>query len=251
MQALVGISILCHSLSHTTFLVVSRCTVKSFDPTTSTVTLVGRHSKADASPSSPQANAVSCLVALNDSTVVSASWNGQLMVWDLNNTTTDPLAVLDLPGKAFGMDVHTEGQVLVATAGRRICVVDCATPSSPKLVENRESSLKFQTRCIASFGARNGFAIGSVEGRVGVEFLSTSSGKKFAFKCHRVNDTVHPVNCIQFHPKFPDTFATGGCDGTVVLWDGGNKKKVSVWKEFSSCAIVRCKQQSHLSCCCS
>jgi cell cycle arrest protein BUB3 len=55
--------------------------------------------------------------------------------------------------------------------------------------------------------------------------------KKYAFKCHRVGDTVYPVNCINFHPKF-GTFATGGCDGTVVLWDGWNKKKLTSLPKF-------------------
>ena len=56
--------------------------------------------------------------------------------------------------------------------------------------------------------------------------------KKYAFKCHRVGDTVYPVNAIAFHPKY-GTFATGGCDGTVVTWDGLNKKKLVT---ISKCA---------------
>ena len=50
--------------------------------------------------------------------------------------------------------------------------------------------------------------------------------KKYAFKCHRVSDTIYPVNAIAFHPT-QGTFATGGADGTVVTWDGNNKKKLS------------------------
>lgn len=53
-----------------------------------------------------------------------------------------------------------------------------------------------------------------------------SGKKKYAFKCHRVNDTIYPVNSISFHPIL-GTFATGGADGTVVTWDGANKKKLS------------------------
>ncbi len=56
-------------------------------------------------------------------------------------------------------------------------------------------------------------------------------GKKYAFKCHRVNDTIYPVNAIAFHPIY-GTFATGGADGTVVTWDAANKKKLS--------AITKC-----------
>jgi cell cycle arrest protein BUB3 len=118
------------------------------------------------------------------------------------------------------------------------------------LLMDRESSLKYQTRCIKFFGDTNnityGIAVGSIEGRVAIEYMddmgihcpttTTTTGggvpqqqqqpKKYAFKCHRVNDTVYPVNTIAIHPIY-NTFATGGADGTVVTWDATNKKKLS------------------------
>jgi cell cycle arrest protein BUB3 len=99
----------------------------------------------------------------------------------------------------------------------------------------RESSLKFQTRCVKMFPDGAGFCIGSIEGRVGVEFLEDLGlppGARYAFKCHRVQDTVYPVNCITFHPRHTSTFATGGCDGTVVLWDCHHKKKLTALPAF-------------------
>ena len=62
-------------------------------------------------------------------------------------------------------------------------------------------------------------------------YISLSGKKKYAFKCHRINDTIYPVNAIAFHP-IHGTFATGGADGTVVTWDANNKKKL--------CSIVKC-----------
>ena len=53
------------------------------------------------------------------------------------------------------------------------------------------------------------------------------TGKKYAFKCHRVGETIYPVNAIALHPVH-GTLATGGADGTVVTWDAANKKKLSV-----------------------
>jgi WD40 repeat protein len=48
-------------------------------------------------------------------------------------------------------------------------------------------------------------------------------------QCHRRNeqgtDVVFPVNCIAYHPQF-GTFATGGGDGVVNIWDGNNKKRL-------------------------
>lgn len=42
---------------------------------------------------------------------------------------------------------------------------------------------------------------------------------------------MYPVNCIDFHPRF-GTFATGGCDGTVVTWDGQNRKRLTTLPKF-------------------
>lgn len=54
-----------------------------------------------------------------------------------------------------------------------------------------------------------GYAIGSVEGRIGVEYFDPSpeiQDKKYAFKCHRQNiedvDHVWPVNALAFHPVY-------------------------------------------------
>ena len=160
------------------------------------------------------------------------------------------------------MDASIDGtKIVVATSGRKNCFIDVRASSSllsasndnndkensssplsspiatAKMILERDSSLKYQTRCIKFFlPSPHGVAIGSIEGRVGIEYLtdigvpipssSSDNNKKYAFKCHRVNDTIYPVNDIAFHPIY-GTFATGGADGTVVTWDGNNKKKIS------------------------
>jgi hypothetical protein len=56
-----------------------------------------------------------------------------------------------------------------------------------------------------------GYANGSVEGRIAVEYFSASQeDKKYAFKCHRqtIDDVDHvwPVNALAFHPMFVSLF---------------------------------------------
>jgi cell cycle arrest protein BUB3 len=55
------------------------------------------------------------------------------------------------------------------------------------------------------------------------------NARRYAFKCHRAKvdgkDTIYPINAVAFHPKF-GTFATGGCDGFVNIWDGAMKKRL-------------------------
>jgi WD40 repeat protein len=103
--------------------------------------------------------------------LASAGWDGQFHLWDVR-TTSGPVATVDLPGKAFSMDYDVNHhRVVVATAGRRTCFLDVRGGASSKIALERESSLKYQTRCIRFFPKGDGVALGSIEGRVGIEFL--------------------------------------------------------------------------------
>ncbi|CAB4484015.1 mitotic checkpoint protein BUB3-like [Rhizophagus irregularis DAOM 181602=DAOM 197198] len=85
---------------------------------------------------------------------------------------------------------------------------------------------------------RQGYASSSIEGRVAVEFFDPSpeaQARKYAFKCHRKVidgvDTVYPVNALAFHPTH-GTFASGGADGMVNIWDGFNKKRLRQYPQY-------------------
>jgi len=74
-------------------------------------------------------------------------------------------------------------------------------------------------------------------GRVAVEYLDPKPDvqkKKYAFKCHRVKEDgiekIYPVNAIAFHDIY-STFATGGSDGFVYVWDGFNKKRLCQFRK--------------------
>ncbi|KAK3193020.1 hypothetical protein Dsin_024330 [Dipteronia sinensis] len=127
-------------------------------------------------------------------------------------------------------------RLVVATAGRHVNVYDLRNMSQPE--QRRESSLKYQTRCVRCYPNGTGYALSSVEGRVAMEFFDlseASQAKKYAFKCHRKSeagrDIVYPVNAIAFHPVY-GTFATGGCDGFVNVWDGNNKKRLYQYSKY-------------------
>jgi cell cycle arrest protein BUB3 len=127
-------------------------------------------------------------------------------------------------------------RLVVATAGRHVNIYDLRNMSQPE--QRRESSLKYQTRCVRCYPNGTGYALSSVEGRVAMEFFDLSEAaqaKKYAFKCHRKSeagrDIVYPVNSIAFHPIY-GTFATGGCDGFVNIWDGNNKKRLYQYSKY-------------------
>ncbi|KAI9831717.1 MAG: hypothetical protein M1826_003048 [Phylliscum demangeonii] len=143
------------------------------------------------------------------------------------------------------------------------------SPSPPITLEPwqvRESSLKFMTRCVACMpggggggdghsgagaGAGAGYASGSIEGRIAVEWFDASAAsqaRKYAFKCHRQTqtpleaeaadgdpepvDVVYPVHALAFHPVHDGSFASGGGDGVVALWDGVAKRRIRQYQRY-------------------
>nr|CAD7571856.1 unnamed protein product [Timema californicum] len=91
-----------------------------------------------------------------------------------------------------------------------------------------------------------GYVLSSIEGRVAVEYLDTSAEvqkKKYAFKCHRTKEggieNIYPVNAISFHSGY-NTFATGGSDGYVNIWDGFNKKRLCQFHRYSASIASLC-----------
>ncbi|XP_026675687.1 U11/U12 small nuclear ribonucleoprotein 48 kDa protein-like, partial [Diaphorina citri] len=127
---------------------------------------------------------------------------------------------------------------VVGTAGRKVCIWDLRNMGY--IMQRRESSLKFQTRCIKCFPNKQGYVLSSIEGRAAVEYLDTGpemQKMKYAFKCHRIKEDgiekIYPVNAISFHQEY-NTFATGGSDGYVNIWDGFNKKRLCQFHRYDT-----------------
>jgi cell cycle arrest protein BUB3 len=109
--------------------------------------------------------------------------------------------------------------------------------------QKRESSLKFMTRAVACMPNDAGYASSSIEGRVAVEWFDPSpesQARKYAFKCHRQPapegdgiDIVYPVNTLAFNPVH-GTFASGGGDGVVALWDAVAKRRIRQYQKYPS-----------------
>lgn len=153
--------------------------------------------------------------------VVSGGWDRKLKFWDQRQP--QPAGVFELPERVYSLDVR-DNLLVVATAGRHIIAYDCS--GQPREHSRRESPLKYQSRCVSCFPDSTGFAVGSIEGRVGIHYLQKVAGKEsFAFKCHRQDSNVYAVNAIAFHQGH-GTFATVGGDGVVNFWDKDNKQRL-------------------------
>ncbi|RKF66820.1 Mitotic checkpoint protein BUB3.2 [Golovinomyces cichoracearum] len=184
------------------------------------------------------------------SLLFSASWDSTLQIYDLENLNRDATKI-NLPAKPHSMSVTTT-KLVVAMASRLVHIYEISTiksaladaDSSTSEIEpwqQRESSLKFMTRSVACMPSDAGYACSSIEGRIAVEWFDPSvdsQARKYAFKCHRQADSegngidiVYPVNAVEFHPIF-GTFASGGGDGIVALWDAEAKRRIRQYQKY-------------------
>lgn len=165
--------------------------------------------------------------------VVTGSWDGKMKVWDERQSAA-LVSTCDLPGKVFTQGL-SKTRVVVGCSGRAVHIFDLRKlRPAGEAEEKRTSSLKHQTRVIRCSPDGLGYVMGSVEGRVALEYFDQSPAaplKKFAFKCHRDKGVIYPVNAISFNPVY-GTFATGGCDGFVNVWDGANKKRLCQFEKY-------------------
>ena len=164
--------------------------------------------------------------------LVSGSWDKTVKYWDVRTPSGQAQASVAVSDRVYAMDL--KGPVLVvATADKKLTVFDLRKPTVPFRAPF-ESPLKFQSRCVSIFPNQEGFAVGSIEGRVGIQhLLDKDKERNFAFKCHREEANVYSVNCIHFHAQF-GTFATVGSDGTYVFWDKDSKQRLKLFHKMQN-----------------
>jgi len=210
--------------------------------------------------------AVRCVMWCGDASVrlaASGAWDGAVRLWDPQASSgggARPAASFQLPSdaehgqsKVFAMALLGGGagasesapRLVVGTSWRQILTFDLRKLGAGPLT-TVDSPLKHQTRSIEASPAGDFLAIGCTEGRVAIEYTAAeSASKSYAFKCHRrkepanagaapgaeAAETSFPVHAIAFHPVH-GTFATGGGDKQVALWDGAGRKRLALVGPF-------------------
>jgi len=174
--------------------------------------------------------------------IFTGSWDRTLRAWDPRQPG-GAAATVQLGAKVFALDVGTQ-HIVVGGSDRHIHVLDVRQLGAP--AEKRESSLKHQVRSVKVGVDQRSYASASVEGRCALEYfdLEENARSRYAFKCHRVKDAaggevVHPVNALAYHPQH-GTFATGGSDGGVCVWDGYAKKRLWRLNPFDTSVSSLC-----------
>lgn len=169
--------------------------------------------------------------------LVTASWDKTLKYWDLKSS--QPIGTVQLPERCQAMDLKGD-LLVVACAERNISIININQPLT--IFKNMPSPLKWQTRSVSCFHDGSGFAIGSIEGRVHLEWLDEKRKPecRFAFRCHREDDArsrqttkAYSVNSISFHPTL-GTFVTAGSDGLMHFWDKDSKQRLESTPAFGT-----------------
>ena len=158
--------------------------------------------------------------------LLSGSWDQSIKLWD-TRVEQNLVSSFGLGHKVFSLDV-SGSRVLVGQSERLISLLDLRylkvqdkTSFDKKedrtaILEERKSPLKYLTRQVKLMTSMKGqsspgFAISSIEGRIGIEYFqndgnhSSSVKNKYCFKCHRVKtdeeEFVYPVHTLDFHPR--------------------------------------------------
>jgi len=169
--------------------------------------------------------------APNYTALMTGSWDKTLKFWDTRSP--NPIMSIDCGERVYCADVEYP-MAVVGTAGRGIIIY--TLEGQPKEFKRIDPPLKYQHRCISIFrdkkGSPTGFALGSVEGRVAIQYVNAQNPKdNFTFKCHRSNGVtngyqdIYAVNDIAFHPQH-GTLATVGSDGRYSFWDKDARTKL-------------------------
>lgn len=240
--------------------------IREIDLETSSTTTNGGNNTRPNRVISTHQDAVKCVhYSTQYDILITGSWDRSVILQDprlfsssksFASTSTSNLVLPNLPSKVYSLDT-SENKLVVAMGNRKIWIWDLRKLNEvvqkvnefhlnnshagsvgehglvpPPPLQERESSLKFMTRSIKCMPNGQGYTSTSIEGRVAVEFFDPSpeiQSKKYAFKCHRQTiekvDTIYPVNALAFHPQF-GTFATGGGDSMVSIWDSAAKKRL-------------------------
>ncbi|KAK4617642.1 Mitotic checkpoint protein [Fulvia fulva] len=199
--------------------------------------------------------------------LLSTSWDGTLHIHEPpQNGAAGRYVSVELPAKPFALSLTTDRAVVVM-AERKVHVYDLQALSAlvPRAGDTtgeqqaiavtpwqtRDSNLKFMARDLACMPSGEGFAASSIEGRVSVEWFDPVQNENaYAFKCHREKttvkteegedkplDVIYPVNAIAFHPEH-GSFATGGGDGVVALWDAKTKRRIRQYPKLPASVLA-------------
>ncbi|KAI5678958.1 hypothetical protein M9H77_09908 [Catharanthus roseus] len=160
------------------------------------------------------------------SLLVTAGWDKKIKFWDARSTSSVG-CLNNLIEEAESMSVS--GFHLMIAVGTSVQTHDLRILRS---VQTKESFMDVRIKCLSPIIDSAGFAVGSFDGRVALEYFSQSnSGNRgYAFRCHprgkEGRQHLVTVNDIIFNPAISGIFVTGDNEGYATAWDARSKKRL-------------------------
>ncbi|XP_027097599.1 mitotic checkpoint protein BUB3.3 [Coffea arabica] len=188
--------------------------LRRYDLNSGDVDRIGSHDEA------------TCVEYSNETSLaITAGWDKKIKFWD-TRLVKSLQCLENLGGEVESMSL-SEFHLMIAV-GTSVSTYDLRKLS--KLDQAKESFMDVQIKCVRP--GFEGFAVGSFDGRVALEYVNDSNSKsgRYAFRCHpKKKDGRHhivPVNDIAFNPRLPTIFVTGDNEGYASTWDAQSKKRL-------------------------
>ncbi|OHT06580.1 Mitotic checkpoint protein bub3 [Tritrichomonas foetus] len=163
--------------------------------------------------------------------LLSASWDQTLGMWDYRQSQDESLiGKLEFNEKIMFANACSENRIVAYGHRNTVFVVDMRNPDK---IERRVSSLGKQIRSFSiSKPETFGWAIGSIDGRIAIEYFGDlkHQAQRFSFSCNRHTENgktiVYPVSSLCFHPT-TGILTSSSSHGNIYFWDIENKRKLT------------------------
>ncbi|CAH9083142.1 unnamed protein product [Cuscuta epithymum] len=154
--------------------------------------------------------------------LITAGWDRNILFWDAR-TAKSVGCLNNLTSEAESMTLSDSS--LMVAIDSSVIIYDLRTLR--KLVHRKDVKIK----CVRNILSSEGFVVGSVDGRVALEYICESDmDKGYAFRCYPKGTDGRryavAVNDIAFSPLSSGSFVTGDNEGYVIIWDAWHKKRL-------------------------
>lgn len=141
---------------------------------------------------------------------------------------------------------------MIGFAGEKLSWIDLTQLQNIKQVNYVDSPLGLHSRltCLSLFPNRDGFGIGSIDGRGHMSNLTQRFEMKsiMTFKAHKVEENINgrnhsfffPVNALQFNGRNNFFMMTAGGEGQMIFWDYREKNKIKTF-QFNHTPVTTAK----------
>ncbi|KAG7586407.1 WD40 repeat [Arabidopsis thaliana x Arabidopsis arenosa] len=199
--------------------------IRRYDLNAGTVDTIGRHDDI----------ATSIVYSYEKGEVISTGFDEKIKFWDTRQR--ESLVFSTDAGGAVGC-VTVSGNNLVVCVDASMHIYDLR--NLDEAFQSYSSQVEVPIRCITSVPYSRGYAVGSVDGQVAVDFPDTSCSNeiKYSFRCHpkcrngRLDGVC--INAIEFSPCGSGTFVTGDNEGYVISWNAKSRRRLFELPRYSN-----------------